>query len=160
MANTYVLINSSTVGSGGVSSVTFSSIPAIYTDLKVIASARTTTSSVSDEFYVQFNGLTTNLTYKSLIGITNTSTAVSNTSSSGYFDGDTATANTFGNAEIYIPNYTSSNYKSVSVDSVNENNSTTTRPTLNTTLWSSTAAITSITLISATSSSLIAMRIA
>ena len=36
MANpTYVLIASNTVGSGGASSVTFSSIPATYTDLVV-----------------------------------------------------------------------------------------------------------------------------
>ena len=33
MANTYVLISSSTVGSGGAASIDFSSIPATYTDL-------------------------------------------------------------------------------------------------------------------------------
>jgi hypothetical protein len=34
------------------------------------------------------------------------------------------TSNTFSSTEIYIPNYTSSNNKSVSVDSVTENNAT------------------------------------
>jgi len=35
----------------------------------------------------------------------------------------TNTANTFSNSQIYIPNYAGSNYKSVSIDQVMENNS-------------------------------------
>ena len=37
-----------------------------------------------------------------------------------------STANTFNNAEIYILNYTSSNYKQILLDNVAENNSATT----------------------------------
>jgi hypothetical protein len=38
--------------------------------------------------------------------------------------GNTATAGTWGNSMVYIPNYAVSKYKSVSVDSVNESNHT------------------------------------
>jgi len=40
MANTYTLIASSTVGSGGAATVSFSSITATYTDLCLLASVR------------------------------------------------------------------------------------------------------------------------
>jgi len=59
---------------------------------------------------------------------------------------NSATASTFGNGEYYIPNYTSSNYKSVSADAVSENNNTTAYARLTAGLWSNTAAITSIRL--------------
>jgi hypothetical protein len=58
--------------------------------------------------------------------------------------GATATANTFGSSDVYIPNYTSSNQKSISVDDAMENNATTAYDTLSTSLWSGTVAITSI----------------
>jgi hypothetical protein len=154
MPNTFELIASSTVGAGGAASIEFTSIPNTFTDLIVKVSARTAAAFASDEFYVQFNGSTSSLTYRSLIGTPESGTATSNTSSSGYLNGNTATASTFGNAEIYIPNYAGSTNKSVSVDSVNENNASTTRPTLNATLWSNTAAITSLKIISATSSTI------
>jgi hypothetical protein len=62
-----------------------------------------------------------------------------------------ATANTFSNADIYIPNYTSSNAKSVSVDGVTENNATEASATLTAGLSTDTAAITSITVIALSS---------
>jgi hypothetical protein len=44
---------------------------------------------------------------------------------------DSSTASTFGTADIYVPNYAySGNYKSVSTDSVSENNTTTAYATL------------------------------
>ncbi len=61
-------------------------------------------------------------------------------------NGANATSNTFANAELYIPNYTSSNYKSASTDSVTENNATSALAIMTAGLWSNTAAITSITL--------------
>ncbi len=59
----------------------------------------------------------------------------------------TITANTFSNVELYIPNYTSNNYKSISQDQVRENNSTTNTNSLMALLWSDTSAINQITLI-------------
>jgi hypothetical protein len=59
-----------------------------------------------------------------------------------------ATASTFNNADLYIPNYAGSNNKSFSIDSVSENNGTAAVASLFAGLWSQTAAITSITLTS------------
>jgi hypothetical protein len=47
---------------------------------------------------------------------------------------------------MYIPNYAGSSNKSVSIDAVTENNATAAEANLVAGLWSSTAAITSITL--------------
>ena len=148
MANpTYVLINSYTVGAGNTSSVTFSSIPATYTDLKLVYSVRNTTGL--DHLQVAFNGSTSTYTLRSLRG--NGSAAQSFIGSSdygvpaaleaGYESND---ANIFNNGEIYIPNYTSANAKSASMDVVQEANATTAYMVLNAGLWSGTGAITSI----------------
>ena len=57
----------------------------------------------------------------------------------------TYTANTFGNGDIYITNYASSNTKTVSIDGVTENNATGSFAILSTGSWTTTA-ITSIKL--------------
>ena len=145
MANTYTLINSSTVGVGGAASITFSSIPATYMDLLIKTSLRGSRSAINEGVNVSFNGSTSSFTYRALQG--NGSAASSFNSTAGYYtdtDGDTAAANTFGNGEIYIPNYAGSNNKSYSADSVAETNNTTIYMQLVAGLWSNTAAITSI----------------
>jgi hypothetical protein len=58
----------------------------------------------------------------------------------------TATANTFGNASIYIPSYTVAQNKPMSSFGVDENNATAARMLATAMLFRSTAAITSITL--------------
>ena len=151
---TYKLIASNTVGSA-VTSVTFSSIPSTYTDLVVKFSARTTqTGSLGNasDISLQFNAVTSG--YSSRLLYANVAvaspTSASNSGSSIVWGGNAtnadATANTFGNGEMTIPNYVSANYKSVSIDSVSENNSTNATTELVAGLWSNTAAITSITL--------------
>ena len=149
MANTYTLISSNTVGSGGVASVTLGSIPATYTDLLLKYSMRTAYSGVSNNTLIEFNGSGgTAYSLKALYG-TGTSAASFSRSSgastdAGYANGSTATASTFANNEIYIPNYASANYKSFSVDSVIENNASAADSMLAAGLWSNTSAITSI----------------
>ena len=149
MANTYIPIDSYTVGAGGVSSVTFSSIPQTYTDLIVKISSRDT-DSAGALVSVSFNGITSNLSSKRLRGSGSAASADS-FASNIYIQGQANgyTANTFGNDEIYIPNYTSSNYKSLSSDGVSENNAASAYMDLVAGLWSSTSAITSITLTAA-----------
>ena len=66
------------------------------------------------------------------------------TTATSYVPGSTATASTFANVEYYFPNYTSSNFKSFSVDSVHENNVTAGFSWLGANLWSNTAPITSL----------------
>jgi hypothetical protein len=56
------------------------------------------------------------------------------------------TANTFGSLDIYIPGYTTSNYKLTSGNGVSETSNATAYMLLGAGMWSSTAVITSITL--------------
>jgi len=159
MANTYELIASNTVGSGGASSVTFSSIPATYTDLVVKSSARTDRASTYDFYKVKFNGSATSYSERLLNG--NGTAAASETNNSTTYgfnyaiDGASATASTFSNAEFYIPNYTSANYKSYSTDAVTENNGSVAFAAITAGLWSNTSAITSISFESANSANFV-----
>ncbi len=144
------LITSVTVGSGGAASVTLpatGTIPQTYTDLKLVYSARATVAGTQEFINISFNGNTSNYSLRSLQG--DGSAASSNNWSFrwiGYAVGSTATASTFSNGELYIPNYTSSNYKSFSGDNVAERNDTNAQSILTANLWSDTAAITSIAL--------------
>ena len=150
MGVTYTAIASSTVGSGGASSITFSSIPQTYTDLKVVMSARsdqTIATYDGDVYTIEFNSSTSNFSKTYLYG--NGSSAISISTSNnlfGWIDPSNYTASTFGNLDIYISNYTGSTNKSFSIDSVTENNGTQAYCNFIACLWSNTAAITSITL--------------
>jgi hypothetical protein len=147
MANTYTAIATVTVGSGGAATIDFTSIPATFTDLVVKVSGRSDRVDTTDNVIISFNGLTTNLSYRYVQG--SGTSVTSSSGSTGYVgtqDASTATASTFGNAEYYIANYTSSNYKSVSSDAVDETNATDAYATLTAQLWSAVAAITSISL--------------
>jgi hypothetical protein len=146
MANTYTLISSATVGSGGAASMGFTSIPATYTDLLVKLSARTNRALTVDGVLISFNGSTSNFTNKYLEGDGSSASSSSTARVAANAPGATATASTFSNGEIYIPNYASANFKSLSSDSVTENNATGALTDLMANLWSDTAAITSITL--------------
>jgi hypothetical protein len=149
MSNTYTLLETITVGAAGASSVTFNSIPQTgYTDLVLKVSWRTTAAVTANIGYITFNADTTGYSHKFVQG--NGATADSggytgaNSKNSGIIPGSSATANTFSNNEIYIPNYRGSTYKSYSIDSTGENNATTSYAMLLAGLWSNTAAITSI----------------
>ena len=147
MAANFVLLEKISVGAAGASSVTFSGIPQTgYTDLVVKVSARNTYSAVSDWINVQFNSSTTGYSYRLLQGNGTSANSYSgSTQYSGDIDGATATASTFGSYEMYIPNYTSANNKSYSVDAVIETNATYAESDLLAGLWSNSAAITGIT---------------
>jgi hypothetical protein len=155
MATTFVKIQTVTVGVAGVANIEFTSIPQNYTDLQIVASIRCNVAFGAEEYNAQFNGTTTNLSYKRVVGVTNTGAVSSDTSNLGYVNGNSATASIFSNTQIYIPNYTSSNFKSFSQDSITEDNATATRPNFTVGLWSNTAAITSVKLISSTSATIL-----
>jgi hypothetical protein len=155
MANTYTLISSVTVGSGGAANIDFTSIPSTYTDLSILCSIRTDRPDYAESLQLRFNSSTSNYTTN---GLSNDGNSVISSSTSGetgmligILPGSSATASTFGNGSIYIPNYAGSNNKSVSVDTVTESNnpiSTTTYLRLWAGLWSDSSAITSIRLYS------------
>jgi hypothetical protein len=144
MANTFELIEAKTLTTA-TASITFSSIPATFTDLKLVMSTRLDSASGATFNYITFNGTTTGYYIRTAEG-SGSSTASTNASirDAGLDQGTSYTSNTFSNTEIYIPNYTSSNYKSYSVDTVTENNATTAYMELVAGSWSNTAAISSI----------------
>ena len=133
--------------SAAASTITFSSIPQGYTDLKLVWSSRSTYASAdSAAQYLSFNGLNTNFSFRRLRGTGSAADSYTESASTlyGTADGATATANTFANGELYIPNYAGSTYKSFSVDSVTENNATSAIAVMFAFFWSNTSAITSI----------------
>ena len=149
MAATFTLISSVTVGSGGTTNeVTFSSIPQTYTDLLVnISSKSSRTNNPGNWGLMKFNTSSANFSNKNVFGDGTSAASSGITANIGYLDnGNTANeSNAFSNCQLYIPNYTGSNYKSYSIDAVSENNATLAYTYLVAGLWSQTAAITSIT---------------
>jgi len=150
MANTYVQIGSTVTVSTATASIAFSSIPATYTDLVVKMSARSSTGANAwDDVYVAINGSSSNFTSRVLYG-TGSAAGSANfaTSIAQVAEGNSGTASTFGNTEIYFPNYAGSTYaKSFSADSVSENNATSSLAQLGAGLYNpgTQAAITSLT---------------
>jgi hypothetical protein len=148
MANTYVKIASVSVGSGGAANITFSSIPATYTDLVVKISGRSASATFgTDGITLEINGSASNFSSRQLAGDGSFASSASRTSNyiGALLDNAGATANTFTNTEIYFPNYAGATAKSFSLDSVAENNATVAEADLVAGLWNNTAAINSLT---------------
>ena len=153
MAQNYVLLERIELNASAAS-VTFANIPQSgYTDLKVVYSGRTANGFNQDWLQFRFNNNSSSYSSKRLGGTGSAVSSDSNTVGTTYgfagtMVGATATSSTFSNGELYIPNYTSSNNKSWSVDVVNEINATgsETITSLAAGLWSNSAAITQITL--------------
>jgi hypothetical protein len=149
---TYTLIQPAVVvGSGGAATIDFSSIPATYTDLILKYSIRQSNATPFSTMQITLNGSSSTFTGRYLEG--DGATAGSATSPArfiGYLNASTSTANTFSNSEIYFPNYAGSTNKSFSIDYAGENNATTSYMGLLAQLWSTTSAITSISLVPST----------
>jgi len=148
MPNNYVLLERVELNNAAAS-VVFDNLPTSgYTDLKLTVSARST--STADWVGISFNGSTTGYTQRHLQGTG--SSAVSFTTSDYQFalinNQTGSTANVFSSSDVYIPNYRSSNFKSYSIDTAGEANTTIAYAEINAQLWSNTAPITSITLTS------------
>jgi hypothetical protein len=122
MPNTFELIASSTVGSGGVANIEFASIPATFTDLKLVYSLRS--DNGDDYFALTLNGSSSTFTTRDIQG-GGTSASSANRSDNLLIytqSQSSTTANTFSNGDIYFPNYAGSTNKSFSQDTVQENN--------------------------------------
>jgi hypothetical protein len=150
MPATYTLISSNVLTSTAAS-VTFSAIPATYTDLEIRISSRSNNSAVSQNVNMTLNGLGTSVYSYTLLsgnGSAASSARASSTTDTNPTDNPaaTATASTFSNAVIYIPSYTASQNKPMSSFGVRENNTTAAGILTSAMLFSSTAAITSITI--------------
>lgn len=150
---TFIKIASVTVGSGGATSMSFTSIPNTYTDLVIKISARGTDNSSNgwNQGAITFNSSTTGYSSKLLLGRGDLSAVSFDGGTSAidygfYVSNSVTTSNTFASTDVYIPNYAGSNFKSVSSDTAQENNSLRGIMGFNAGLWSNSAAITSITL--------------
>ena len=155
MASTYTLI-SSNVLSSSAASVTFSSIPATYTDLVLLVSGRFDISNNGGR--LRFNGDSSALYSWTRIVGTGAAAESNNNATYGspydtfiYFspiNTSTQTSNTFSTNEMYIPNYTISQNRQVSLIGANENNSSSAFIVAEAGLYRSTTAISSIALTS------------
>ena len=150
MATTMELIASNVLGSD-TSSVTFSSIPGTYTDLLLVYSTRQSRSEIQSNIFIGFNGSTSSFSARYLEGSGASAGSGTFARFAGVSPSGNATASTFGNTEVYIPNYAGSTNKSYSCTSVSENNSTTAYIECIAGLWSNTAAIASIEIASGSS---------
>ena len=158
MANTFTKIATVTVGSGGATSIDFSSIGSTYTDICILMSLRSAHSATDDDWYMRINGVSTGGTYinRRLYGNGSTAASASRTGGTsgaqiygGWDNSAGGTASTFSNISIYIPNYAStSTYKSISIDGVQEANATTAYAYLNAALFQSNNAINQVTITS------------
>jgi hypothetical protein len=126
-------------------SIEFTSIPQDGTDLVMVFSVRTNRADNSiDSLNLSFNGSLLNRTNRTLAS-NGAGGSTSNTDTNLYWtNGNTGTANTFGSGQIYIPNYTASTNKSVSIESISESNDTSQRQAIQGMLWSQTTAISSL----------------
>jgi len=145
---TMTKLATTTVGAGGISSVTFSNISQNYTDLIIRISARDDrTANPGSWLYYSFNGSSVGQTNVALLG-QGSSSAISTGASGniiGLSNSATSTSSSFSNCEIRISNYSSNSTKSFSSDSVFENNATRADQYLISGLWSNPSPITSIT---------------
>lgn len=151
-ASQYFSIATATVGSGGSSSVTFSSIPSTYTHLQIRAIGRTNRSNTFDDIRFKINGDTATSYYVHFFYGDGASVAAgSNTTYvtgawGGGMSGATATSSVFGAAIIDILDYANTNKNKTirALDGVENNGSGTIA--FSSSLWSSTSAINSIEL--------------
>jgi hypothetical protein len=158
MAENYILLERVELNASAAS-ISFNNIPQSgYTDLKIVVSARSASATDRDQINLNFNGLTTNQSYRILYGIPGVATGSESGSKirAGYISGNSSTASTFGSCDIYIPNYTSANAKSVSADGVSETNASPAGAQIGASLWNSTAAITSIVIVTDSGSNFLA----
>ena len=153
VATSFESIATVTVGAGGASSVTFSSIPATtYTHLQVRALVRSNRSNAYDGMKMNFNSDTgNNYAWHYLYGDGTSATAAAG-STVGFIPlgdtaGDTATANVFGATIIDILDYKNTNKYKVSRTLGNYDNNGSGFIGLFSGLWQSTSAISTITII-------------
>lgn len=145
MAKKYEAIATVTVGSGGAATMSFTSIPSTYTDLVVHVSARSVRAQTQDGMNMKFNTSSTSFSGRQFAYLNTATYTGTVTRGVASIPAANATASAFGNAYIYISNYTSSRYKRYMVDNVRPNNSASVfEVSFYSTTWANTAAINGI----------------
>jgi len=147
-------ISTVTVGAGGSSSISFSSIPSTYKHLQIRILSRTNRADTNDFMTIRYNSDSSAVyAYHSLYGNgasagandTGTSTG---TPWSGVTAGGNATASMFGANVVDVLDYQNTNkYKTTRLLSGTDQNGTTGRIYFMSNLWQNTSAITTVTII-------------
>lgn len=114
VANSYESIQTYTVGAGGQSTITFSSIPSTYKHLQIRAIGRSANADTQDNTYVRFNSDSgTNYSWHYLLGDGSSAGSSAATSASqiisGRLSAANATSSMFGTFVIDILDYTDTN---------------------------------------------------
>lgn len=146
-------ISSQTLASPAAS-VTFSNIPATYTNLKLVITARATGSSATNaNVFIQLNGDTGNdYDWQEIVGsggsTTSFSAAAAANGNLGNIAFGTGAAGASGSIDATIVNYLGTTFwKNVISNSIYENTSGTSNTIPTSSIWHGTAAITSITIL-------------
>lgn len=149
MATTYELISSSVL-TATTQSVTFSSIPQTYTDLVLRLSYRTSASGLfGSNPAIRFNAdATSNYSYTNVDGNGTSASSTQEVDINALYmqSSDSAgnTADTFTSTEVYIPNYTGTAKKPISIFKAAEQNATAAEMHVFASLYEGTSAISTI----------------
>jgi len=153
VTNSYESIATTTVGSGGTSTITFSSIPSTYQHLQIRLNARTNRANAIDPILIRMNSDSTAANYVShaLYGSGTSVVANHTTGETGTFNylvaGGNASASVFGSMVIDVLDYTNTNkYTTIRSLGGSDNNGSG-FVCLNSGLWMNTNAITSLTIL-------------
>ena len=153
-STSYESIATTTVGSGGSGTITFSSIPSTFKHLQIRAISRTNRGDTNEFVTVRFNSDTgTNYAYHSLYGNGGTAGAADTGTSTGTpwsatTAGGNAGASMFGAVIWDILDYQNTNkYKTLRSLSGTDQNGTQGRIYFQSNLWQSTSAISTVTII-------------
>lgn len=142
------LVSHVTVGAGGAASIEFTGIAGTGKDLLLLFSGRDDSGGATNDLLLSFNSATTGYAERFLAG--QGSIAFSDKSTSAGVrawlvnNGSGSTSNTFCNYRAYISNYAGSTAKSVAIDAVQENNTSTAVQNIVNGSYSGTSAITSV----------------
>jgi hypothetical protein len=121
------LIQTVTLASASAS-IELASIPQSFTDLVLLLSLRGSVSGTFNAGALFFNSAASDSNARDLAGdggsVYSTATGTQTYIRWGDTTGSTNTANTFASSQIYIPNYTGSQNKTISAESTPENNGT------------------------------------
>lgn len=154
VTNSFESIATVTVGSGGASSVEFTSIPSTFKHLQIRAISRTNRGDNQDLMTVRFNSDSSSVyAYHSLYGNGSSAGAADTGTStgtpwSGVTAGGNAGASMFGAVIWDVLDYQNTNkYKTLRLLSGTDQNSTAGRIYFQSNLWQSTSAISTVTII-------------
>jgi hypothetical protein len=147
----YESIQTVTVGAGGSSSISFTSIPSTYKHLQVRYIARSAISDVSDNIWSRFNSDTgSNYTYHLIEGTGSSVSAGAGSSQTrnlfGRCAGNTASSNVFGAAVIDILDYSDTNKFTTIRNLAGDDNNGNGSMRFESGLWRNTAAVNALTI--------------